>query len=209
MAITKLFGSELSMSGISKFIRAVLLKRVVALVGLLVLTACTGNAIPSLKGPTAGTTEVLEYRLGSGDKLRVIVFGEEALSGEFDVDGTGTVSLPLIGLIQAKDLTLREFEAEVSDKLRDGYLKDPRVSAEVLNYRPFYIFGEVEEPGEYPYTNGMTALNAVAVGGGYTFRADKLRIYISRDQENEVEYLLNTSVRIQPGDIVRIAERFF
>ncbi|MDF1685799.1 MAG: polysaccharide export protein [Parvibaculaceae bacterium] len=197
------------MSGISKFIRAVLLKRVVALVGLLVLTACTGNAIPSLKGPTAGTTEVLEYRLGSGDKLRVIVFGEEALSGEFDVDGTGTVSLPLIGLIQAKDLTLREFEAEVSDKLRDGYLKDPRVSAEVLNYRPFYIFGEVEEPGEYPYTNGMTALNAVAVGGGYTFRADKLRIYISRDQENEVEYLLNTSVRIQPGDIVRIAERFF
>ncbi|MFT6510730.1 MAG: polysaccharide export outer membrane protein [Parvibaculaceae bacterium] len=209
MAIAKLFGSELSMSGISKFIRAVLLKRVVALVGLLVLTACTGNAIPSLKGPTAGTTEVLEYRLGSGDKLRVIVFGEEALSGEFDVDGTGTVSLPLIGLIQAKDLTLREFEAEVSDKLRDGYLKDPRVSAEVLNYRPFYIFGEVEEPGEYPYTNGMTALNAVAVGGGYTFRADKLRIYISRDQENEVEYLLNTSVRIQPGDIVRIAERFF
>lgn len=197
------------MSGISKFIRAVLLKQVAALVGLLVLTACTGNAIPSLKGPAAGTTEVVEYRLGSGDKLRVIVFGEEALSGEFDVDGTGTVSLPLIGLIQAKDLTLREFESEVSDKLRDGYLKDPRVSAEVLNYRPFYIFGEVEEPGEYPYSNGMTALNAVAVGGGYTFRADKLRIYISRNQENEVEYLLNTSVRIQPGDIVRIAERFF
>ena len=110
---------------------------------------------------------------------------------------------------RSKDLTLREFETEVGIKLRDGYLKDPRVSAEVLNYRPFYIFGEVEEPGEYPYTNGMTVLNAIAVGGGYTFRADKLRIYISRDQTTEVEYLLNTSVRVQPGDIVRIAERFF
>ncbi|MBV1887009.1 MAG: polysaccharide export protein [Parvibaculaceae bacterium] len=197
------------MSGISKRTGAVLLKRVIAVAGLLILAACAGNAIPSLKGPAKGGFETLEYRLGSGDKLRVIVFGEEALSGEFDVDGTGTVSLPLIGLIQAKDLTLREFEAEVSLKLRDGYLKDPRVSAEVLNYRPFYIFGEVEEPGEYPYTNGMTVLNAIAVGGGYTFRADKLRIYISRDQGNEVEYLLDTTVRVQPGDIVRIAERFF
>ena len=197
------------MFGISKPSGAVLLKRMIAVAGLLLLTACAGNAIPSLKGPAAGCAEVAEYRLGSGDKLRVIVFGEEALSGEFDVDGTGTVSLPLIGLIQAKDLTLREFETEVGIKLRDGYLKDPRVSAEVLNYRPFYIFGEVEEPGEYPYTNGMTVLNAIAVGGGYTFRADKLRIYISRDQTTEVEYLLNTSVRVQPGDIVRIAERFF
>lgn len=197
------------MFGISKSSGAVLLKRLIAVAGLLLLTACAGNAIPSLKGPAAGSTEIAEYRLGSGDKLRVIVFGEEALSGEFDVDGTGTVSLPLIGLIHAKNLTLREFETEVGVKLRDGYLKDPRVSAEVLNYRPFYIFGEVEQPGEYPYTNGMTVLNAIAVGGGYTFRADKLRIYISRDQANEVEYLLNTSVRVQPGDIVRIAERFF
>lgn len=197
------------MSGISKRAGAVLLRRVIAVAGLLVLAACAGNAIPSLKGPSAGSAEIVEYRLGSGDKLRVIVFGEEALSGEFDVDGTGTVSLPLIGLIEAKNLTLREFEAEVGVKLRDGYLKDPRVSAEVLNYRPFYIFGEVEEPGEYPYTNGMTVLNAIAVGGGYTFRADKLRVYISRDQENEVEYLLDTTVRVQPGDIVRIAERFF
>lgn len=197
------------MSGISKPTGAMLLKRVIVVAGLLLLAACAGNAIPSLKGPAKGGLETIEYRLGSGDKLRVIVFSEEALSGEFDVDGTGTVSLPLIGLIQAKDLTLREFEAEVAVKLRDGYLKDPRVSAEVLNYRPFYIFGEVEQPGEYPYTNGMTVLNAIAVGGGYTFRADKLRIYISRNQESEVEYLLDTSVRVQPGDIVRIAERFF
>ena len=97
---------------------------------------------------------IAAYRLGSGDQVRVIVFGEEDLSGEFVVDGAGMVSLPLVGEVPAGGKTLQEFRTEIETLLSDGYLTDPRVSAEVLNYRPFYILGEVEESGEYPYTDG-------------------------------------------------------
>ena len=154
--------------------------------------------------PAAG-----DYRLGSGDKLRVIVFGEQDLSGEFDVTGAGKVSLPLIGQVQAAGLTLDEFEHEVGEKLRQGYLTNPKVSVEVLNYRPFYIIGEVTKPGEYPYTNGMTVLNAVAVAGGYTYRANDEKVFITRGNSTEAGYPINQALKVLPGDIVRIPERFF
>jgi polysaccharide export outer membrane protein len=148
------------------------------------------------------------YRLGSGDKLRVIVFGEEDLSGEFEVDGSGNVSLPLIGQVSARNRTLRSFEKAVAEQLRDGYLRDPRVSAEVLNYRPFYIIGEVEEGGEYPFVSGMHVLNAVALAGGHTYRANPNRVFITRrGQEREFSAPLDSEV--QPGDVIRVPERFF
>lgn len=151
----------------------------------------------------------LDYRLGSGDKLRVIVFGEQDLSGEFDVTGSGKVSLPLIGQVQAAGKTLDEFAQEIGNELKQGYLTNPKVSIEVLNYRPFYIIGEVDKPGQYPYTNGMTVLNAVAVAGGFTYRANQDRVFITRGGAAEAEYPASQSVRVLPGDIVRIPERFF
>ena len=190
-----------------------------ALLGALTLAACADGPRPNIQGPVPSSTTTsganlpadanLDYRLGSGDKLRVIVFGEPGLSGEFDVSGTGRVSLPLIGQVGAAGLTLSEFEAAVVAKLQDGYLNNPRVSAEVLNYRPFYIFGEVGNPGQYPYTSGMTILNAVAVAGGYTYRANQERVFITRGEGAEVAYPASQAVKVLPGDVVRIPERFF
>ena len=168
--------------------------------------AKTSAAEPSTN---AGQTDpTLAYRLGSGDKLRVIVFGEEDLSGEFEVDGTGNVSLPLIGQVSAQGGTLRGFEEAIEEALRDGYLKNPRVSAEVLNYRPFYIIGEVEKGGEYPFVSGMHVLNAVALAGGYTYRANASKVFITR-RGQEHEFSAASDAKIQPGDVVRVPERFF
>ena len=157
-----------------------------------------------------GNQALAAYRLGSGDQVRVIVFGEEDLSGEFVVDGAGMVSLPLVGEVPAGGKTLQEFRSQVEALLSDGYLTDPRVSAEVLNYRPFYSLGEVEESGEYPYTDGLTVMNAVARAGGFTYRANTRVVFIKRaDTNQEVELPLTASVRVMPGDTIRIAERFF
>jgi len=151
-----------------------------------------------------------EYRLGAGDKVRVIVFDEPSLSGEFAVSGSGQVSLPLIGEINAMGVSVPEFQAEIERLLLDGYLKNPRVSVEVLNYRPFYILGEVKKPGEYPYTNGLTVMNAVARAEGFTYRANTKRVFIKRAGETqERETSLTSTTIVSPGDTVRIVERFF
>ncbi|MGA0545823.1 polysaccharide biosynthesis/export family protein [Brevundimonas sp. VNH65] len=150
------------------------------------------------------------YRLGAADKLRITVFGEEALSGEFLVNGSGQVSMPLIGEIQATGLSLPEFQDRVSRALAEGYINEPRVSVEVLNYRPFYILGEVKKPGEYPYTSALTVVNAVATAEGFTYRADTRRVFIKRADSNaEQPYPLTTAIQVAPGDTIRIGERFF
>ena len=200
----------------------VVFRRITGLIiaGMLVvaIAGCAGggDVASTAATPTVGTTSTLakadptlDYRLGSGDKLRVIVFGEDDLSGEFDVTGAGKVSLPLIGQVQAASMTLDEFEGEVRGKLEQGYLTNPKVSVEVLNYRPFYIIGEVDKPGQYPYTNGMNVINAVAVAGGFTYRAKQDEVYITRDGEKEKAYVADQAVKVLPGDIVRIPERFF
>lgn len=157
-----------------------------------------------------GAQEVPEYTLGTSDKVRVTVFGESDLSGEFEVDASGSVSLPLIGAVQAKGRGIRSLERAIAEKLADGYLVNPRVSIEVLNYRPFFILGEVQEPGSYPYVNGMTVLNAVALAGGYTHRARRDRIEIVRGGEaGEVQKDAAETSFVMPGDIIRIPERFF
>ncbi len=165
-------------------------------------------------GPDAAAStqfrERAEYRLGTGDQIRVIVYNEDSLSGEFLVDGSGRVSLPLIGQVDAGGLSLSEFEDAVELRLSDGYLNDPRVNVEVLNFRPFYILGEVEEAGEYPYTDGLTVMNAVATAGGFTYRANTRVVYIKRDgTDQEVAITLSPSTPVQPGDTIRIAERYF
>lgn len=189
---------------------------------MLIVAACAdgprGNPPAAATSPAATSSEStvplpadadIDYRLGSGDKLRVIVFGEPNLSGEFDVSGSGKVALPLVGQVEAQGLTVSQFETAMIDKLMDGYLNNPRVSVEVMNYRPFYIYGEVGNPGQYPYTNGMTVLNAIAVAGGYTYRANTNQIYITRGEGAEQAYPASQAVKVLPGDVVRVPERFF
>ena len=150
------------------------------------------------------------YKLDTGDKVKVTVYGEDDLSGEFDVDGSGNVRLPLIGQVRAAGLSLHEFEGAVEAKLANGYLVNPKVSAEVSNYRPFTILGEVNKPGEYPFENGMTVLNAVALGGGYTYRADQNNVYIRRKgSQKEIELPADDRTLVFPGDTVRVDERIF
>ncbi len=196
-----------------------ILRLLLVTVAAVLLAACGGGAssssgtiAPAARAAATPAPAVSRqaYTLGGGDELRVIVFGEQDLSGEFVVDGDGFVSLPLIGEVSAGGLTLREFEQQVAEALASGYLRDPRVSAEVLNFRPFYIIGEVSEGGEYPFVQGMTVLNAVAVAGGYTYRADRNRVFITRvNSPGEVEYRASQGVNVLPGDIIRIPERFF
>ena len=150
-----------------------------------------------------------DYRLGSGDKIKLMVYGEDDISGDFDISGTGGLSLPLIGQVQAGGLTLTEFELSLTQKLKT-YVRNPRVSVQILNYRPFYIQGEVKNGGEYPYSDGLLVRDAVAKAGGYTYRAATDHLYIRHANEvSEQRYSLDGTVRVQPGDNIRVPERFF
>ena len=138
------------------------------------------------------------------------MFGEPDLSGNFIVDGQGVISMSLIGEVTAKNLTIRELQRLIEVKLKDGFVREPQVSAEVMNYRPYYILGEINKPGEYPYISGLTVMNAIASAGDFTYRADKRRIFIkSTDSPDERELTLTPSTLVKPGDTIRIRERFF
>ena len=159
---------------------------------------------------TGGEVTVAGYRLGAGDQVRMTVFRHEDLSGEFEIDGEGYFAMPLVGEILTSGLTARELENEIEIRLKGGgYLINPQVSIEVLNYRPFYIIGEVNSPGSYQYVNGMTVINAVALAGGFSYRADQNDIVINRGGSNgpQIEALFDTAVL--PGDIIEVPERFF
>lgn len=150
------------------------------------------------------------YRLGPGDRVKVIVFGHDDLSGEFAIDGAGRLSLPLIREVTAAGLSAADLELVIAEKLKPDYVKNPRVSVEVLTYRPFYIIGEVKNPGSYPYVSGMTVVNAVALAGGFTYRANDRKVTIIRgsdDEQSKRQVGLQTPV--QPGDVIRVGERFF
>lgn len=149
------------------------------------------------------------YRLGSGDALRMTVFGEQDLSGEFKVDGGGNVSLPLIGKVKLGGLTLREAEEQIGNTLKGGYIMNPKVSLEVTNYRPFYILGEVKQPGSYPYVEGMKAINAVALAGGFTHRADEKHFELNRGGTSNEKIEVVPETVLLPGDVVEVQERFF
>lgn len=152
----------------------------------------------------------LEYTLGSGDRIKVIVFGQEDLSGEFEVDGTGRLSLPLIQDVQAAGITAEALAVRITNKLKPDYLKNPRVSVEVLNYRPFYIIGEVKSPGSYSFVNGMTIINAIALAGGYTYRARENKVIITRGTDPEKKkHPADHNTVVLPGDVIEVPERFF
>ena len=182
-----------------------------AMSALLLLCGCaTEPALPQGNGAYSVETGH-DYKLGPGDKVRVTVFGENALSGEFLIANNGQVSLPLVGQVRAGGVTLTGFETAIQEQLTaSGMVRTPRVSADIVEYRPYYILGEVNKPGQYTYSIGLTVTKAVATAGGFTYRADNKTVYITREgATSEAPAPVTAATWIGPGDTVRIGERMF
>lgn len=179
----------------------------------LVLTGCSSvvGEFPSEPAPVATLNPVDGYLLEPGNRVRVIVFNETNLSGDFTVDTIGNVQIPLIGNIRASGVTAKALAERIAEVLRrDSYMRDPRVAVEIQTFRPFYVLGEVRQPGEFPYTVGMTVLGAVARAGGYDYRARQGQVVLARMQgEEQKEYVATERTPILPGDIVKVLERRF
>lgn len=151
-----------------------------------------------------------DYVLGPGDRVKLTVFGEPDLSGDYSIDGMGSLSMPLIGQVRAAGYTATQLEQTIGGALAQGYLKSPRVSVEVSTYRPFYIIGAVNRPGQYPYVDHMNALNAIALAGGFTPTAVESVVFVRREGSNEeVEVPVDRSTMIQPGDVIKVHNTLF
>lgn len=188
---------------------------------LLLATVCIGLAAPAAAAtdigenpaPAVGSDSAdTGFVLGPSDKLRIIFYGEDALNTqtEYTVSDSGKISLPLVGNLQAAGLTVHELQAEITKSYSNGYLSDPKFSIQVTTARPFYILGEVKTPGQYVYVPGLTVLNAVAMAGGFTYRAvtDEVKIRHATDK-SEKEYPLKGDTPVSPGDTIEIRERWF
>lgn len=175
------------------------------------LAACGRQDYPPLSSvSTTSTGPATPYTLGTGDQIRVNVFGYEDLSGEYAIDAAGTFPMPLVGNVHVVGKTEAQVSSEVAKALKDGgYLTDPRVGVQVLTYRPFYILGEVKTPGRYPYENGLTVMEAVATAGGFTFRANQKRIVVRRGGSTAPGALAEINDQILPGDVIEVEQRFF
>lgn len=158
-----------------------------------------------------GNSRDPDYRLGPNDRVRIIVFGQPTLTGEYTLDGNGVLAFPLIGNVNASGQTPSQLQQAIAARLDPDYLRNPSVSAEVITRRPFYVIGEVQKPGNYPYVTDMTALNAVAMAGGYTYRARQNDLYIKRldSSGRMVRIAAKPETKVRPGDTVEIKERYF
>ncbi|WP_084327262.1 polysaccharide biosynthesis/export family protein [Salinarimonas rosea] len=150
-----------------------------------------------------------EYRLAAGDRLRIIVFGQDDLSNLYTVEPGGTIAMPLIGAVPVAGATTRTVEARVAERLRGGFLRDPQVAVEVDTYRPFFILGEVASPGQFPYVDGLTVQTAVAIAGGFTPRAARTNAEITREVGDAiVTEAVPMTFPVRPGDTIVVAERW-
>ena len=169
------------------------------------LAACAAAPYP----PMAANFDA-PYTLDSGDKLRGVVFGQEGLSNSYAVDTGGKITMPLIGAVPARGLTTAELSRSIAARLRQGYIREPHVAAEVEAYRPFFVLGEVTTPGQFPYVPDMTVETAVAVAGGFTPRALRSRVELHRQVEGQVaQGSVPPSYPVRPGDTIVVAERWF
>jgi protein involved in polysaccharide export with SLBB domain len=150
------------------------------------------------------------YRLGVGDKLKVEVFGEPELTGESEVNASGNISLPLLGDVPAKGTTLDQFSGTLRQRLQQGYIKNPQLNVQVLNYRPIYVQGEVRHGGEFPFKAGLSIADAVALAGGYTYRSVTSSILLRRQGEATGRVIpMDGTIPVLPGDNLLVQERFF
>lgn len=181
---------------------------------VLMAAGCVNDPPPAPPAPVAAAGDVARssYTLASGDKVRITVFGEDRLSGEFGVTTTGQLSYPLIGNLDVAGRTLADLQTMIRDRLADGYINDPRVTAEFVTFRPYYVLGEVARPGQFGYVDGLTLRQAIASAGGFTYRAKRDRVFIQvagDSKEYTVDLEENSNRLVKPGEIIRIGERFF
>jgi polysaccharide biosynthesis/export protein len=185
-------------------LRAVLSSTAAPLAGL--ASCAPGSNLPPLAETPPGP-----YRLAVDDQVRIITFGQEQLTGQFRVNDRGTIAVPLLGAIPATGLTSSELERKIEHDLKEKkLLNDPSVSVEVVGYRPMFILGEVSKPGQYPYEPGMTVLTAVAIAGGFTYRAQTNYASLLRTVNgHSVEGRVPRGMEVLPGDVITILERYF
>jgi polysaccharide export outer membrane protein len=209
----------------------------VPLVASLALAACAGPAahdmaaaVPSsdldavMYGPPPGAPHVIPampvraampensgpYTLDAGDKVRVVVFGQDNLSNSYTVDAGGHVTLPLIGAVRARGSTTQQLAGSIAGRLKESYIREPSVAVEVEVYRPFFVLGEVTYPGQYPYVPDMTVEKAISIAGGYTPRATKDPVTVTRKVGGvSARHALPVHSRLRPGDVITVSERWF
>jgi polysaccharide export outer membrane protein len=192
----------------------------VCLVAALALSGCMGRTSPLAGDPAldsmafgqptvAGPTREA-YNLGPGDKLRVVVYGQEGLTNSYAIDAAGAVTMPLIGSVPARGRTPAGLAAEITARLRNGFIRDPSVAVEIESYRPFFILGEVQAPGQYPYVPNMTVESAVAIAGGFSPRARRDEVTLTHtDASGAGRFTAPLGTPIGPGDTVFVGERWF
>jgi polysaccharide export outer membrane protein len=150
------------------------------------------------------------YHLGAGDKLRVVVYGQEGLTNTYAIDAGGSITMPLIGSVPARGRTTAGLASEISAKLRNGFIREPSVAVEIESYRPFFILGEVAAPGQYPYVPNMTVESAVAIAGGFSPRARRDSVTVTHsDSSGTGRFVVPPGTSISPGDTVLVGERWF
>jgi protein involved in polysaccharide export with SLBB domain len=179
---------------------------------MFVLAACDSDSTPIVPMAAAGGGSPGDSnKLGPNDRLRITVFGQPTLTGEYTLDGNGVLAFPLIGNVPANGSTTSELQQKIAAQLNPEYLINPSVSAEIVNRRPFYVIGEVQKPGNYPYVTDMTAVKAIAMAGGFTRRARKNDFYIRRlDKDGKmVRIEANAGTVLQAGDTLEVRERVF
>lgn len=176
----------------------------IAISVLATVAACAPDIAETVTVP-----EAEPYRLDNGDRLRITVFGQDTVSGEYVVDGSGFISLPLLEQVEARGRTAKELEQQIGQRLTsEGYLINPSVNVQILTYRPFFILGEVAQPGQFAFIEGMTVLTAVAMSGGFTHRADSDGFTITRRIGNKiVEAQAQRNTPVKPGDVIYVHQR--
>lgn len=176
------------------------------------LAGCAGTPATPVSGFTSAGAADLghDYRLVVGDKMKLVVYGEDKLSGDIEVGGNGNVALPLVGEVEAQGATIDALTERIRARLTQGYLKNPRITLQIANLRPIYVHGEVRNPGEFAFRSGMSFMDAVAMAGGFSYRATTDTILLRREGDvNEREVPIAAAGLVMPGDNIRIPERFF
>jgi polysaccharide export outer membrane protein len=189
--------------------RGVLACSVLLAVAFLV-SGCAGSAISEAEQQSLAAAATGPAKLQPGDKVKLYVYGEDRLSGDYQLDQSGQISLPLAGTVVAQGLTQTELEQALSKKFRGEYLKNPKVTVTIATLAPYYMIGEVKSPGEFAYRSGLNVLTALAIAGGPTYRASRSSVQIQRRGEPSMrEYPISASVPIFPGDVIKVPERYF
>jgi polysaccharide biosynthesis/export protein len=190
-------------------LRGVLVCSALLAVALLV-SGCGAGSISEAEQQSLAAAATAPPTLQPGDKINVLVFGEQNLSGQYDIDQSGQISLPLSGTIKAQGLTQSELEQALAKKFRSEYLRNPKVTVTVLTLAPYYMMGEVKNPGQFAYKSGLNVLTAMAIAGGPTYRASRNTVEIQRRGETtKREYPVSASVPVLPGDVINVPERYF